>query len=44
MFTVDEATVRKIGKDPALAVKLPPSQGGGYLAAIEASHQLHCVV
>ncbi|KAL1597870.1 hypothetical protein SLS60_008357 [Paraconiothyrium brasiliense] len=39
MFSIDEATLRHIGKDPVVAVK----EGGGYLAAIEASHQLHCV-
>ena len=43
MFRIDEETVRRIGKDPDVAVQLSEEEGGGYLAAIEASHQLHCV-
>jgi hypothetical protein len=36
--------VERIGKLENSTVMLPPESGGGYMASLEAVHQLHCLV
>ncbi|KAB5577475.1 hypothetical protein GE09DRAFT_1183362 [Coniochaeta sp. 2T2.1] len=45
-FPITAADVRKLGKDPDLAVKFPPQYGFGddaYVAQLDIFHQLHCL-
>ena len=41
-FSISHETLLRIGASED-AVRLPPESGGGYMAALEAVHQLHCV-
>ena len=43
LFSVSSETLRKI-EAPEDPVEWPPESGGGYLAQLEISHQLHCLV
>lgn len=46
VFPITEDQLRKLGKDPELSVKFPPSYGLGdnmYAAQIDMYHQLHCL-
>lgn len=45
-FPITAAQVRKLGKNPDIAVKFPPEYGLGddaYMAQIDLFHQLHCL-
>jgi hypothetical protein len=44
VFSVTAEEVERIGKMHNYTVVLPPESGGGYMASLEATHQLHCVV
>jgi hypothetical protein len=43
LFSITEEDVIKLKKDKDTIVKVPEEEGGGYLAGLEASHQIHCV-
>lgn len=42
---ITESEVRRLGKDPSIAVKIPDGLPGGgrYVAAEDTIHQLHCL-
>ncbi|KAH0422954.1 hypothetical protein CcaCcLH18_12506 [Colletotrichum camelliae] len=42
-FSLTEEEILKIGKDPEIAVRLPPELGGQYMGTLEVFHQLHCL-
>lgn len=44
VFSVTPEEVKRIGKMDNSTVMLPAESGGGYMASLEATHQLHCVV
>lgn len=39
-ISLTESEVRRLGKDPEVAVKLPQELGGGYMGTIEGEFQL----
>ncbi|KAI3331742.1 hypothetical protein HD806DRAFT_546089 [Xylariaceae sp. AK1471] len=43
VFSVTEEDIERIGKLENSTVMLPPESGGGYMASLEAVHQLHCL-
>ncbi|KAF2660930.1 hypothetical protein K491DRAFT_774261 [Lophiostoma macrostomum CBS 122681] len=43
LFSITEDDVAKLNKNKDEIVKVPDAEGGGYLAGLEASHQIHCV-
>ena len=43
LFRITKDDVAKLRKDENEIVKVPEIEGGGYLAGLEASHQIHCV-
>ncbi|OAQ99428.1 hypothetical protein LLEC1_05538 [Akanthomyces lecanii] len=46
VFPITEAQLLRLGKDPSVSVKFPPSYGLGddaYMAQVDAFHQLHCL-
>lgn len=43
LFSIDEEDVARLRKNKDEIVRVPDEEGGGYLAGLEASHQLHCV-
>ena len=44
VFSVTAEEVERLGKKANSTVMLPPESGGGYMASMEATHQLHCLV
>ncbi|KAM0738168.1 hypothetical protein ACQRIT_007360 [Beauveria bassiana] len=46
VFPITSAQLRRLGKDPAVSVKFPPSYGLGddaYMAQVDVFHQVHCL-
>ncbi|KAM3476226.1 hypothetical protein MY8738_007027 [Beauveria namnaoensis] len=46
VFPITSAQLRRLGKDPAVSVKFPPSYGLGddaYMAQVDVFHQIHCL-
>ncbi|KAI1109850.1 hypothetical protein F5Y14DRAFT_388908 [Nemania sp. NC0429] len=43
VFSVTPEEVKRIGKMDNSTVMLPAESGGGYMASLEATHQLHCL-
>ncbi|KAL7917021.1 hypothetical protein ACQKWADRAFT_307810 [Trichoderma austrokoningii] len=42
-FSITKEEVERMGKLTNSTIMLPASSGGGYMASLEATHQLHCV-
>ncbi len=44
VFSVTAEEIERVGKMDNSTVLLPEESGGGYMASLEATHQLHCLV
>ena len=44
MIGIDEETFSHLNKSSETALRVPKEYGGGYLASLEVTHQLHCLV
>lgn len=43
VINISEETLRAVNASIEYSVKLAPEIGGGYMASVEALHQLHCL-
>ena len=43
VINISEETLQAVNASAAYSVKLAPEIGGGYMASVEALHQLHCL-